>query len=142
MDIAEDTSTTDSPGIFSDPVTLCEAYIQAMIDSDFTFIANHTVNSLNNTTIEEGQKTWDTIKIDSGLVINGLQRSNSTHPDIIKAYYEIEINVSEPGNSDFVKGENTRWLYLSYSEKSGWVVENFVSTGAPDELWWDIVNGG
>lgn len=138
----KDTSTTDSPGIFSDPVTLCEAYIQAMIDSDFTFIADHTVNSLNNTTIEEGQKTWDTIKIDSGLVINGHQRASSKHPDLLKGCYEISINVSEPGNSDFIKGENTRWLYLSYTEKGGWVVENFVSTGTPDELWWDIVNGG
>ncbi len=142
MAIPEDTSTNNSPEIFSDSKTLCDAYIQAMIDRNFTFISDHTVNSLHNTTLEDIQKKWDTIKIDSGSVINGLQRSNSTHPDIVKAYYEIEINVSEPGNSDFVKGENTRWLYLSYSEKSGWVVENFVSTGAPDELWWDIVNGG
>lgn len=142
MAIHEYTSTNNPPEIFSDSKTLCDAYIQAMIDRNFTFISDHTVNSLHNTTLEDVQKKWDTIKIDSGSVINGLQRSNSTHPDIVKAYYEIEINVSEPGNSDFVKGENTRWLYLSYSEKNGWVVENFVSTGAPDELWCDIVNGG
>lgn len=128
--------------ITSDSKTLCDAYIQAMMDRNFSFIADHTVNSLNNTTLEDGQKKWDTIKVDSGSVINGMIRGSSKYPDIIKAYYEIKINVSEPGNSDFVKGENTRWLYLYYDEQDGWVIESFVSTGTPDELWWDTVNGG
>lgn len=133
------TAPTD---ITSDSKTLCDAYIQAMMDRNFSFIADHTANSLNNTTLEDGQKKWDTIKVDSGSVINGTIRGSSKYPDIIKAYYEIKINVSEPGNSDFVKGENTRWLYLYYDEQDGWVIESFVSTGTPDELWWDTVNGG
>lgn len=124
---------------------LCDAYIDAMLNSDFDFIGTNTVNALTNITIEEGQKTWDTIKIDSVKIITSEERINEKLPNISKAYYELKINVSDPGNSSFDKGETVRWLYLSSSKKGDityWTVEGLMTGGKPDDLWWNTVNGG
>lgn len=125
--------------------TLCDAYIEAMLNSDFNFIGTHTVNALKNTTIEEGQKTWDTIKIDSVEITTSEERNIEKLPHISKAYYELKINVVDPGNSSFDKGETVRWLYLSSSKKGDathWTVEGLMSSGKPDSLWWNSVTGG
>ncbi|GEM_PF-3064159 len=68
------------------------------------------VNSSNSTTLEEGQKIWDEIDIDYVKIRNAKVRNN-------KGYYELKINVKEPGNSAFDKDITVRWLYIFYSKK-------------------------
>lgn len=78
-------------------------------------------------------------------VIDSNEKLNVKYPDISKAYYELEIDVADPGNSSFEKGKNTRWLYLSSGKKGDvthWTVEGLMTSGPPDESWWNTVIGG
>lgn len=117
---------------FTSAKDLSKAYIQALKASDALFIFNQTANSGKAATLEEEKKIWSTVKIDSVKIIESEIRDN-------KAYYELEINVSDPGTSSFSKGINTRWLYLSSGAKGGlvlWQVEGLMSSGKPDDQWW------
>lgn len=110
---------------------LSNAYIKALESSDGSFIYTHTASSGKAATLEEEQKIWSTVKIDSVKIIQSEVRDT-------KAYYELEINVTEPGSSLFNKGKNTRWLYLSSSPQAGlmlWQSEGLMSNGKPDEKW-------
>ncbi|WP_346890958.1 hypothetical protein [Clostridium sp. UBA3887] len=131
--------TNDSTSInhdISSAEEFCNSYMNAMINKEYSFIYNYTVNSSNSDTLEEGQKIWDEIDIDYVKILNAEVRNN-------KAYYELEINVKEPGNSAFDKGVTVRWLYIFYSNKSNtWVAEGLMSGGEPDESWWNTTYGG
>lgn len=129
----------DSPHLnynISSAEEFCNLYMNAMKNKEYSFIYNNTVNSSKNTTLEEGQKIWNEIDIDYIKIRNSEVRSN-------KAYYELEINVEDPGHSAFDKGVTLRWLYIFYSEKSNtWVAEGLMSDGEPDETWWNTIYGG
>lgn len=110
---------------------LSKAYIEALQNSDGSFIFDHTSAAGKAATLEAEKKIWSTVKIDSVKIIDSEVRDT-------KAYYELEINVTEPGSSLFNKGKNTRWLYLSSSPQAGlmlWQAEGLMSSGKPDENW-------
>lgn len=132
------TNTNTSPKVFSSAEELYTEYIKALLASDASFIFSNTINASNSNTLEENQQIMDSIKIASINVIASEVRDN-------KAYYELEINVSEPGGSAYGKGKNIRWLYLSSASKEGikhWMVEGLMSSGKPNEQWWSTIMGG
>ncbi|MEG1254922.1 M56 family metallopeptidase [Clostridium sp.] len=123
---------------FATPQEVCDAYIQAMLDSNYSLIGTMTFNSINSISIAEGQKMWDTIKIQDVKIVKSEVRDN-------KGWYELEFNVTEPGTSDFGKGQTTRWLYIGSGTKNNvvhWYVEGLKSDGEPDENWWITILGG
>lgn len=139
------TFINDSYENFTDSKSLCDAYIQAMLDSDFNFIANHTANSSKKNSLDAGQRLWDTIKINSVEIISSDERVGAHFKNMSKACYELKIDVADPGNSVFTKGENIRWLYLSSANKDDttyWITDGLMASRKPDPLWWDTVNGG
>ncbi|MEG2018421.1 MAG: hypothetical protein RR128_08190, partial [Clostridium sp.] len=125
--------------IYSTADELCNDYIQAMLDSNYYFIGIHTVNpTTTSTSLDVGQKIWDTIKIEEVKIIKSKVRDS-------KAFYELEINVTDPGTSAFGEGKNPRWLYLASVKKGDvihWYVEGLMSGGEPDENWWNVIQGG
>ncbi|MEG2288946.1 MAG: M56 family metallopeptidase [Clostridium sp.] len=134
----ENINDVNSNTSFATPQELCDAYMQAMLDSDYSFIGGHTANSINSTSLAEGQKTWDTIKIQDVKIVESEVRDT-------KAWYELEFNVTDPGTSAFDKGPTGRWLYISSITKNNvvyWYVEGLNSGGKPDENWWKLMLGG
>ena len=127
-----------NPMEFFSAEDLCNEYTKALLGNDASFIFSNTINAANSNTLEENQQIMDSIKIASINVIASEVRDN-------KAYYELEINVSEPGGSAYGKGKNIRWLYLSSASKGGikhWMVEGLMSSGKPNEQWWSTIMGG
>ncbi|GEM_PF-2115928 len=141
----EETSTNIIDGNTSTGVSystadeLCNSYIQAMLESNYSFIYAYTMNaSKKSTSIDEGQKIWDTTKVEDVKIIKSDVRDS-------KAFYELEINVTDPGASAFGEGKNQRWLYIASGKKGDvihWYVESLVSDGEPDANWWNIIQGG
>ena len=133
-----DSNSNTVARVFSSAEEFCTEYIKAILANDASFIYSYTINAGKSNTLEEYQQMMDSIKVTSIKVTDSEVRDN-------KAYYELEILVSEPGDSAYSKGKNIRWLYLSSGTKGGikhWAAEGLMSSGKPNEQWWNIINGG
>lgn len=102
-----------------------EVYTKALLESDYlTLLSLAHAEPFD----PKGQEIWDTIKINSVKVIGENVREN-------KAYYHLELDIKDGGNSAFEIGVFPRWLWLVKGEQ-GWYVEGLMTGGAPDANWW------
>jgi|GEM_PF-2000583 len=103
-----------------------EVYTQALLDSDYLTLLSLTHGQPFD---PDGQEIWDTIKITNVKVVSSDIREN-------KACFELELEITDGGNSAFEPGVFPRWLWLVKGEQ-GWYVEGLMTGGAPDETWWN-----
>lgn len=101
-----------------------QVYKKALLESDyFTLLSLIHSDALN----ANGQDIWDTIKISDVKVMKEDVREN-------KAYYQLELDIKDSGDSAFETGVFPRWLWL-VKGKNGWHVEGLM-TSEPDGSWW------
>lgn len=108
------------------PKEAVEFYIKALLESNYEAIYAISYGSEYHT---DGQEIYDTIQIKSVKLLHGETKGN-------KAYYALELDITDGGNSAFETGIFPRWLYLNKNEQ-GWYAEGLMTSGAPDDTWWD-----
>lgn len=126
-----ETAQDNSAGQYYFTTTTKEAvefYIKALIESNYNAIHAISYGSDYQT---DGQEIFDTIKIESIKLLHGESETRGN-----KAYYALELNIADGGNSAFEAGIFPRWLYLKKGEQ-GWYAEGLMTDGAPDEDWWN-----
>jgi hypothetical protein len=102
------------------------AYTKALLESDYRTILALTPSAKLD---PRGQLIWDTIKISGVKVVDSDVRDS-------KACYELELNVTNGGDSAFETGTSPRWLWLVKGPQ-GWYAEGLMTGGSPDADWWN-----
>lgn len=118
---------------------LCAAYMKAIIGKEFPFIGLNTAYILTTVNIEDGQNLMDTLGINRIKIKDSKERLAKDSNSNSKAYYELELDVENPGTSSLKKGKNKIWLYMCAKNNEGtdqWIVQQVSKDGPPSKEWW------
>lgn len=104
-------------------------YSRALENSECNWIYALASESGTYEDFKSSEEIWDTVIIKEVTVVSEDVRAH-------KACYELRIDVENAGSSAFDEGLNVRSLWLECGDE-GWYVYGLMTSGAPDEKWWN-----